>query len=165
MALAKREAARRGLYSRFFRGPVLGPGTEVVDSLAPEAVKQSPPSRTELNELERISIAEKRNRKRKCWEEDKAGITQKKRRSKGGGETKDERKERRMLKRLKKESEKREASGASVDGRVETGLQKILDPSEGLVQDDDGTGYSRKDRKKKRKRKDQEKESRVRHDG
>ena len=25
MALAKREAARRGLYSRFFRGPVLGP--------------------------------------------------------------------------------------------------------------------------------------------
>lgn len=25
MALAKREAARRGLYSRFFRGPILGP--------------------------------------------------------------------------------------------------------------------------------------------
>jgi len=33
MTLAKREAARRGLYSRFFRGPVLGPDTEVVDSI------------------------------------------------------------------------------------------------------------------------------------
>ncbi|KAH9042203.1 hypothetical protein EDB85DRAFT_1918540 [Lactarius pseudohatsudake] len=28
MALAKREAARRGLYSRFFRGPVLGPDVQ-----------------------------------------------------------------------------------------------------------------------------------------
>jgi hypothetical protein len=167
MTLAKREAARRGLYSRFFRGPVLGPDTEVVDSLAPEAVKQSPPPRTELNELERTSIAEKRSRKRKHREGDKTGIAQKKRRSRGGDETKDERKERRTLKRLKKEAEKREASGVSADGWVKTGLQKILDPPEGLVQDDDdGTGYSRKkDCKKKRKQKDQEKESMVHHDG
>jgi len=91
---------------------------------------------------------------------------QKKRRSKGGDETKDERKEGGMLKRLKKEAEKREASGISADGWVKTELQKIPDPSEGLVQDDDGTGYSRKkDRKKKRRQKDQEKESMTHHDG
>ncbi len=37
MALAKREAARRGLYSRFFRGPILGPDVqfETVETVTP----------------------------------------------------------------------------------------------------------------------------------
>ncbi|KAH9179159.1 hypothetical protein EDB89DRAFT_1925661 [Lactarius sanguifluus] len=43
MALAKREAARRGLYSRFFRGPVLGPDvqSETVETEA-TAISQTP---------------------------------------------------------------------------------------------------------------------------
>ncbi|KAI9443134.1 hypothetical protein H4582DRAFT_1847059 [Lactarius indigo] len=43
MALAKREAARRGLYSRFFRGPVLGPDvqSEMVETEA-TSISQTP---------------------------------------------------------------------------------------------------------------------------
>ncbi|KAH9065485.1 hypothetical protein EDB87DRAFT_1829055 [Lactarius vividus] len=59
MALAKREAARRGLYSRFFRGPVLGP------DIQSETVK------TEATAISQIPVdnnawagAEKRSKKK-----------------------------------------------------------------------------------------------------
>ncbi|KAH8998652.1 hypothetical protein EDB92DRAFT_1836416 [Lactarius akahatsu] len=57
MALAKREAARRGLYSRFFRGPVLGPDV------------QSETVETEVTVISQTSVdaragAEKRSKKK-----------------------------------------------------------------------------------------------------
>jgi hypothetical protein len=45
LALAKRETARRGLYSRFFRGPILGPDdvqSEIVKTTEPAATPQLP---------------------------------------------------------------------------------------------------------------------------
>ena len=41
MALAKREAARRGLYSRFFRGPILGPDIVQSETVETEATDVS----------------------------------------------------------------------------------------------------------------------------
>ena len=41
MALAKREAARRGLYSRFFRGPILGPDVVQSETVETEATDVS----------------------------------------------------------------------------------------------------------------------------
>jgi hypothetical protein len=165
MTLAKRETARRGLYSRFFRGTVLGPDPEAGDPPAPEAVNQLSPSRTESNGLEHsTSITEKRNKKRKCLEVGETAIVQKRRKQEGGDGTKDERNKRR-LQNPKKAAEKGEGSEIKTDGCVETGPPKTLDPSEGLVHGDDGVGHSRKkDHKKKRKRKHKDKESVAHHD-
>lgn len=60
MALAKREAARRGLYAMFFRGPVLGPDLdeEVVQELATKA-EIIPTTSGEGKERKRKSNAEK----------------------------------------------------------------------------------------------------------
>jgi nucleolar protein TMA23 len=165
MTLAKRETARRGLYSRFFRGPVLGPDPEAGDPPAPEAVNQSTPSRTESNGSEHsTSITEKRNRKRKCLEVGETGIVQKRRKQEGRDGIKDERNKRR-LQNPKKAAEKGEDSEIKSDGCVETRPPKTLDPSEGLAHGDGGVGHSRKkDHKKKRKRKHKDKESVAHHD-
>lgn len=142
MALAKRESARRGLYSRFFRGPVLGTDAEEPQVL--EVAQRSPPPRSESNDQGRSgSITEKRKgKKRKSRGEDEGGtgVAQKKRKSERENETKEERKERR---RLKKEAEKREVPEVMLDGEEDTWAAP-----EGSVRG--AVGYSRKkDRKKK----------------
>lgn len=134
MALAKKERARRGLYSRFFRGPVLGPETEAGEPVVLEAVRP----RAEFNELQcSILTAKKKGKKRKFREEDgKVGVAQKGRKPKGEDETKSERKERRRMKRSRRAAEK-EVHEIQV---------------EGSVQDSSDVGYSgKKDRKKKLK--------------
>ncbi|KAF7314343.1 hypothetical protein MKEN_00906900 [Mycena kentingensis (nom. inval.)] len=85
LVTAKREAARRGLYSRFLRGPVLGPGDKIPDA----------------NDVEEESGPEKKGRKA---EKEKA----KKGKEKETEETleeesKEARRERRRLKREAKE--------------------------------------------------------------
>lgn len=166
MSLAKRESARRGLYSRFFRGPVLGPDTEELQ--ASEVAQQSSPSRSESNDPKcSVSIAELREgKKRKSREEgeEETGLVRKKRKSKGGNETKEERKERRRLKKLKKEGKTWEVSEVKLNGNVESGLMKRSTAPESSVQGGDLRVRSRRrDRKKDGKRK--EKESTVHHDG
>jgi hypothetical protein len=153
MVLAKRESARRGLYSKFFRGPVLGPDTEARELLIPGATKPTSPSRAGFNEPERsTSITEKKVKKRKFREEHgNTGVAQRKRDPKSESEAKNERKERRRLKRLRKEAEKSEIGEIPVEGDVETGLTKVSE--EGSMQGGDCVGYSRKqDRKKKKRR-------------
>jgi nucleolar protein TMA23 len=149
MALAKRESARRGLYSRFFRGPVLGPDTEEPQAL--EVTQRSSPSLSGSNGLRcGVSITEKGKGKRKSREEDgeRIGVAQKKRKSKRENETKEEKRERRRLKTLKKEVEM---------GEVETGPTKVSTAPESSVRP------RKTDGKKKRKRK--ERETAARHDG
>ena len=163
MSLAKRETARRGLYSRFFRGPVLGPDTEEPEVL--EVAQRSSPSRSESNNPKRsVSITElRKEKKRKSREEGEegTGLARKKRKSKGGDETKKERKER---KKLKKEGKKGEVSEVKLDGKAESGLTNMSTAPESSMQDGDlGDRSRRKDRKKNGKRK--ERESAVHHDG
>jgi hypothetical protein len=150
MALAKREAARRGLYSRFFRGPVLTSDTEAGEKLV---VGEPSPERN-------IPITEMRKgKKRKEREEgEKEGrMTQRKRKSKREDETKDEKKARR-LERLMKKADEREVP----DNRAKTGSMKTLAVSGGVVWDGDRVYYSdEKGRRKKRKGKDNES---VRHE-
>lgn len=152
VALAKREAARRALYSRFFRGPALSPDAETGVPLVPG----SSLFRTEGSESENNASPIRRggNEKRKYQEEDGGtGVAQKKRKSKNERESKDEKKERRKLKRLKKQTEKGMASGVRVDNDAETGLAKASATSESLVQGGSGAGhFQKKDRKRKRRK-------------
>lgn len=154
MALAKRESARRGLYSRFFRGPVLGPDTEVEKLLALEATTRPSTSQAEFNQLEcNISTTEKKGKKRKFREEGRGpGVTQIRRKPKREGETKNERKEGRRLKRLREEA-RGEVYQIWVEGDAQTELTKIS--AEGPVRDGDGTGYAREKHHKRRKRKEE----------
>lgn len=163
MSLAKRESARHGLYSRFFRGPILGSDTEeprvleVAQRLSPSRLESSNPKHT-------VSITEPRNgKKRKSREEGEGerGLAQKKRKPKGGNETKEERKERR---RLKKAGKNREVSEVRLDGEAESGLTEMSTAPENSVQGDiPGDRSRRKDHKKGGKR--EERKGTVHHDG
>lgn len=162
MALAKRESARRGLYSRFFRGPVLSPDTE--EPRVIEDTQRQSPSRPEPTDLKcSMPITERRKgRKRKaCGEdEEEMGIAPKKGKSKRENETSEERKERR---RLKKKVKKGKVSEIRLGGEGESEFMKMTTAPEGSAQGDDLGDHSRnKNREKKRKRKDRE--SAVRHD-
>lgn len=161
MALAKRESARRCLYSRFFRGPVLGPDTEARELLALEAVKSFSPPRAEPNGPERnILITREKAKKRKFREEHwKVGVTRTKRKSKREAETEGEGRERRRLKRSRKEAEKRFYE-TRVEGDVEIGFTKMS--AKDLEQNDDDASYPREKDRKKKKRK--VKESAVRYE-
>jgi hypothetical protein len=75
MALAKREAARRGLYSRFFRGPVLGPdfqsetleteATVVSQTLGDSAENKSKTDHSEDSSTEDPNEAMRQKKRRK----------------------------------------------------------------------------------------------------
>jgi len=60
LALAKRETARRGLYSRFFRGPILGP-----DDVQSETVKAELSPATQQTPLHHDDAKKSRKQKRK----------------------------------------------------------------------------------------------------
>jgi len=145
MALAKRESARRCLYSRFFRGPVLGPDTE--EPQVPKVAQRSPLLRSRLSDPRSgVSIMEKRRgRERKSREEDEeVGMAQK------------ERKPKREKRRFGKEVEKREVFELRSHCEVGVGLTELTD-LEWSVRDGDTADYScKKDRKKKRKRNESE---------
>lgn len=133
MTLAKRESAKRGLYSRFFRGPILGPDAEAGESLALGALKRPSPPRTEPNELvgDPSIIQEKgKNRRHRGDDNGNTEVMRKKRKSGGGEGTKDERGERRRPKRRKKGEQ--EDSGMRMGGD-RAGLMKKLTGSEGFL--------------------------------
>ena len=93
LATAKREAAKRGLYARFFRGPVLGPDSDphsgTTSHLDPSSSESSPVSTSVPEHVgDQEDVGEtKKSKKRKA--EDRV-------------ETKKERKERRRLKKARK---------------------------------------------------------------
>ena len=87
MALAKREAARRGLYSRFFRGPILGPDVRP-ETVETEAVSQA------LGENARVCTKKRSKKKTKI---DLSGED---------ASTEDPNKEAKMQKRLRKKAER-----------------------------------------------------------
>lgn len=78
IAAAKREAVKRGLYSRFFRGPVLGPDVDSSTSVTPTGSSSPAP------------------------ESSSQEVKKKRRKSKDRDETKEERRERKRLKRERK---------------------------------------------------------------
>lgn len=162
-ALAKRESAKRGLYSRFFRGPVLGSDTEERQVLG---VTQRPPrSCSEPNDPNPgVSITEQmKGKKRKSREEgeEEARLTRKKRKPGKESETKEERKERRRSKKLKREVSR---SDAGLDGKTESGSAKKPLAPEVLVRGHDvGDRPRRESCKKRGKRKGRE--SSVCYDG
>lgn len=148
MALAKRESARRGLYSRFFRGPILCQDAEVRELPALDAVKRSSPSRADSNRPECcISTTEKKGKKRKFRGDGKTVVTQMKQKSNREDERKDRR---RLLERSRKETEKREVYEIRMEGDIEITLTKMLEVDS--VQDGDNAEYPHKNVCKKRRR-------------
>jgi hypothetical protein len=90
LALAKRETARRGLYSRFFRGPILGP-----DDAQSEMVKTEPTPVTPQIPLHHDDAKKSGKQKRKIDADEEC-----------------EKAERRREKRLRKEAERRKLQDA-----------------------------------------------------
>jgi hypothetical protein len=91
LALAKRETARRGLYSRFFRGPVLGP-----DDVQSEMVRTEPTPSTPQIPFHHDDSKKNGKQKYKI-DADEEGILKEE----------SEKVERRREKRLRKEAERR----------------------------------------------------------
>ncbi|CAK5270337.1 unnamed protein product [Mycena citricolor] len=114
LAQAKRDAAKRGLYSRFFRGPVVAPDSD--DPAQQPAAPVAEPSdarpskkrrrKSTLSDADAKDDSDKRERKR---------LRQEKRERKELRRQKKERKELRRLKKEKKESRRRkEDEGAGI---------------------------------------------------
>jgi len=158
MALAKRESARRCLYSQFFRGPVLGPGVEEPQVLT--VAQRSLSSQLESNDPKSsVSATEKRKGKkresREEGEEEGARVARKKRKFKRENGTKGERKERG---RVEKGAENEVIPG----GEVELGPPRMSTVPVSSAQRDGIVDYfCKKDVKKKKKRKGRE--SAIRH--
>ncbi|KIM66857.1 hypothetical protein SCLCIDRAFT_7756 [Scleroderma citrinum Foug A] len=124
IAAAKREAVKRGLYSRFFRGPVLGPDVDSSTSVTPTGSSSPAP------------------------ESSSQEVKKKRRKSKDGDETKEERRERKRLKRerkaakaLEKASQKDASESCSEDysdgenrKSAMTRERKLLNPGDCLSQ-------------------------------
>lgn len=73
IATAKREAARKGLYSRFFRGPVLGPDPvqEIVEAIEEAVIATASNEGNELVEADTGNS--KKKRKRRVREQESGG--------------------------------------------------------------------------------------------
>ncbi|KAF8501060.1 hypothetical protein F5888DRAFT_1632849 [Russula emetica] len=97
LALAKRETARRGLYSRFFRGPILGP-----DDAQSEMVRTEPTPATPQIPFHHDDAKKSGKQKRKIDTDDDEGILKEE----------CERAKRRREKRLRKEAERRKRQDA-----------------------------------------------------
>jgi hypothetical protein len=133
-AIAKKEAAKRGLYSRFFRGPVLGPDnveTMVIktEDSGPVFVEGSARNRHkgEGTRSERNSAPERKEKKKRKVEE-------------RSGEDEGERKARKKRKRERKEAEmmeRREAEKKVQRMRLETRKDRVdhMDRAECFSQD------------------------------
>ncbi|KAF8133772.1 hypothetical protein EV363DRAFT_1397186 [Boletus edulis] len=117
LATAKREAAKRGLYARFFRGAVLGPDDDSCAShsvsLSCEASSVSTPVSERVGDQEDVRETDK-SKKRKA--EDRA-------------ETKEERRERKRLKRERKAAKaaKKAARGCKDKDKMDRKALKYQD--------------------------------------
>ncbi|KAJ7147073.1 hypothetical protein C8R43DRAFT_539375 [Mycena crocata] len=102
LATAKREAAKRGLYSRFFRGPVLGPDTPVANESAIVLVQDIAVVSVSLPaDIDTSEEGPSKKKKRKLLTDEE---------EKGKQERKRLRRERKELKELKWEKKCREKS-------------------------------------------------------
>lgn len=96
LALAKRETARRGLYSRFFRGPILGP-----DDVQSEMVRTEPTPATPQIPLHHGDAKKSGKQKRKIDADEESNLKEE-----------GEKGERRREKRLRKDAERRNRQDA-----------------------------------------------------
>jgi len=164
LATAKREAAKRGLYAHFFRGPVLGPddeGPSAAASPTPTPTPSPSPSFGEESSGSRFKLASASKSSlvsaftpevaERIGDRDKVGNAKKnkKRRSKNDGEKMQQREQKRL---------KREYKAARAAKRAEKALkkQKEKDPLDGgdrkdRRRQDEGIGYKGDGSKKARK--------------
>ncbi|KAK0188047.1 hypothetical protein F5146DRAFT_1226399 [Armillaria mellea] len=120
LAMAKREAARRGLYARFFRGPVLGPDT-MPSKLEKDVEAEPIVDRTPLQGSKKIAADIQSNKKRKRCDE-----VMEKTESKEGDEEKRERRLRKAEKKVAKlaKHEKRERKHRKLEKRADGDVTK-----------------------------------------
>ena len=147
ITIAKREAARKGLYSRFFRGPVLAPDVTSNSTTPTSSPLHSADHPLEGQSIPQIDIAStKQSRKRTSPQR---------------LETREERRERKRLKRERREKKAAKKAAKAANQKPSPQVQKS--PPEGGVfassriidapQFDDPHDIERK-RRKKRKRMD-----------
>ncbi|KDR82761.1 hypothetical protein GALMADRAFT_220751 [Galerina marginata CBS 339.88] len=117
MAQAKRDAAKRGLYSMFFRGPVLGPETIAEEekrlaSFVSDAFAAQDSNVQSIMVTEHIEV--QMTGKRVAVDLEVTALSQKKRKARGADETTDEKDDeaaRKERKRRKKEEKRKQIEG------------------------------------------------------
>jgi hypothetical protein len=179
MTIAKRDAAKRGLYSRFFRGPVLGPETLaeeekrltalVVDAFAEKGANVESVKVTEHIEVQTVDervvvdleVSKSSLKKRKTREaeglhvkvrddEDEEARRERKRQRKEEKRKKEEKKEREMKEEKKKRTAKE--SGMSVDQTVhmEGSISSTKRQKKKAESEDEEMEYKRRKEEKKK---------------
>lgn len=159
LATAKREAAKRGLYSRFFRGPVLGPDTPLhnepesveVQDIAPLHVKtvaDSVPPKKKKRKVSNEEDDDKLERRRRKKEKKELERIEKGKKRKGKEkETVDELSESKRLKAEKKRR-KKEVEAVADESTVQ---DKSLGTSDGDGADDREMKRKRREEKRRLK--------------
>ncbi|ESK95751.1 ribosome biogenesis protein [Moniliophthora roreri MCA 2997] len=104
IALAKREAAKRNLYSRFYRGPILGPDREPSEQDQPPTPLQSPSTMATSSPDTPLEEAEKK-KKRKADDLEKEERRERKRAKKEAKETEKEKRSKKAEKKKKSGTE------------------------------------------------------------
>ncbi|KAG1745967.1 uncharacterized protein EDB91DRAFT_135135 [Suillus paluster] len=181
IAIAKREAARKGLYSRFFRGPILGPddpsnlssssASSPMHSadptperdIAPQTVAPSEKESTKRKSSELLETREQRrerNRLKREKKEKKAAKAEKEKNALRNLESKDDRRARKEAKRALKALEKQSSDNAElrkppgdVDQSRSIQHERTVDPSPEVDAGDD-IDLQKSKKRKKRKKKD-----------
>ncbi|KAK7056910.1 hypothetical protein VNI00_002628 [Paramarasmius palmivorus] len=102
VALAKREAAKQNLYSRFYRGPIIGPDDEPPREQNPPTTQQPNAQSVNISDSPATEGTPKKKKKRKAEELEKEERRERKRMKKEAKEAKERERERKKQKKLKK---------------------------------------------------------------
>ncbi|KAF8158359.1 hypothetical protein B0H34DRAFT_797760 [Crassisporium funariophilum] len=169
MALAKRDAARSGLYSRFFRGPVLGPDTIAEDEKRLASLVSDAPA-TQGSDNQSFSVVKTNQTVEEGLIVDvEASNPSKKRQKKEKGKSKDESEkdvERRERKRRRKEEKEKErnlaASGKRHKQARHPGQDNTEEPSPSSSSNHERLSQTKEEIKADRIRRKEKKKKRLR---
>jgi len=147
--MAKREAARRSLYSRFFRGPILGP-----DDIQHEMVKAEPTATSGIpSRRDDVEKSAKKKRKIDAHGEDASkGLADKEERKREKRLRKEAETAARKLKRHKEKKHKAKADDISSSKAVDESASSPLQEKSIFTTPDETPRVWREKKKKKRRK-------------
>jgi len=141
MATAKRDAAKRGLYSKFFRGPVLGPDTMIEEEKHLAAlVSQASSANDPIAEM--VSVKKETTRIKSSKTKRKSRETKE-----SGTEDEDEEAKRERKKRRKEKNEKKEKKAGRHAPEKKHRKEKLKQKTEDMEAESSPPPISQKDQK------------------
>ncbi|KAK7048463.1 hypothetical protein R3P38DRAFT_2869574 [Favolaschia claudopus] len=171
LATAKREAAKRNLYSRFFRGPVLGPDSSEIPAVVvvpPISLLESVDEKPRKKKRKVSDVEDEERRERKRLRKEKRELKEKKRMEKASKKSLEKGKSKETadavvsvssdpeIPKEKKRKRKREAEGDTVEAPEQLSKRKRKKETE--EKEKEGAEQE-KEMRKKRKRKEPKEDS------